>query len=338
MSSLIVEVCKIERVLPHPNADKLELAHIKGWQCVVPIGRYVEGSLVTYVPIDSVLPAELSDRLGITRYLSKGRVRCARLRGEPSFGVIMDVEDPGWSQGTDLREHYGITKYVPPVKPSAGDAEAPHALFVSYTDVENLRNFPGVFAEGEPVVVTEKIHGTNCRVGLIEGEPMAGSMEVRRQRPADEHLGSSVYWFPTSVAGVTELLAELGKEHRQVILFGEVFGSKIQNLSYGHAGTFGFVAFDLLADGRYLDAGDFETVCARFGVPTAPVVYRGPFSVDAVKAVSGGKTTMGSDHIREGVVVRPTTERSDPKVGRAVLKYISDEYLLAKGISDSDDV
>jgi RNA ligase (TIGR02306 family) len=137
---------------------------------------------------------------------------------------------------------------------------------------------------------------------------------------------------------VTDLLAELGREHRQVILFGEVFGSKIQNLSYGRAGTFGFAAFDLLADGRYLDAGDFEAVCARFGVPTVPVVYRGPFSTDAVEAVSGGNTTFGAGHIREGVVVRPTVERTDPKVGRAVLKYISDEYLLAKGISDTDDV
>src|SRR5947209_3271290 len=148
MSSLIVEVCRIERVLPHPNADKLELAQIKGWQCVVPKGKYAASDLVTYVPIDSLLPAELSDRLGITQYLSKGRVRCARLRGEPSFGVIMDVEDPAWAEGTEVREFYGITKYVPPIKPSAGDAEAPHPLFVSYTDVENLGNFPGVFPGG----------------------------------------------------------------------------------------------------------------------------------------------------------------------------------------------
>ena len=74
------------------------------------------------------------------------------------------------------------------------------------------------------------------------------------------------------------------------------------------------------------------------GVATAPVVYRGPFTLEAIKAVSGGPTKLGSDHIREGVVVRARSERSDPKVGRAVLKYISDEYLLAKGISDSDDV
>src|SRR5918997_3744399 len=164
MSSLIVEVCRIERVLPHPNADVLELAHIKGWQCVVPKGKYAPGSLVTYVPIDAVLPVELSERLGVTKYLSNGRVRCAKLRGEPSFGLVMDLEDPSWAEGADVREHYGITKYVPPLKPSAGDAENAHPLFVSYTDVENLRNFPAVFAEGEPVVVAEKVHGTNCRV------------------------------------------------------------------------------------------------------------------------------------------------------------------------------
>ena len=79
-----------------------------------------------------------------------------------------------------MREHYGITKYVPPLRPSAGDAAEAHPLFVSYTDVENLRNFPAVLAEGEEVVATEKVHGTNCRVGIVAGELMAGSMEVLR--------------------------------------------------------------------------------------------------------------------------------------------------------------
>ena len=340
MSSLIVEVCRVERVLPHPNADLLELAHIKGWQCVVPRGKYAAGSLVTYVPIDSVLPLPLSERLGVTKYLSNGRVRCARLRGEPSFGLVMDVEDPAWGEGTDVREHYGIMKYVPPLRPSAGDAADPHPLFVSYTDVENLRNFPGVFADGEEVVVTEKVHGTNCRVGVIEREPMAGSMEVRRVRPAEASaVASNVYWFPTTLPPVRALLDELSKSSRQAILFGEVYGSKVQSLHYGRVGALGFAAFDLLVDGRYLDAGEFAAACAAHGVPTAPVVHRGPFSLDAVRAVSSGRTTFaGADHIREGVVVRPAKERTDPKVGRVILKYLGDEYLLAKGTTDTNDV
>jgi RNA ligase (TIGR02306 family) len=343
MSTLIVEVSKIDRVLPHPNADALELAHIKGWQCVVPKGRYAADSRVVYVPIDSVMPAGLSDRLGITKYLSNGRVRCARLRGEPSFGVVFDADDPSWPEGTDVRERYGITKYLPPVRPSAGEAETPHPLFVTYTDVENLRNFPGVLVDGEPVVATEKVHGTNCRVGLIGGaggEWMAGSKEVRRKRPADDAaLAVNTYWFPTTVPGVRALVEDAARAAGQVILFGEVYGSKVQNLAYGAVGTLGFVAFDLLVDGKYVDAGAFADRCAAFGVPTAPVVYRGPFSLAAVRGVSGGRTTFaGADHIREGVVVRPSVERTDPKVGRAILKYLGDEYLLSKGISDTHDV
>lgn len=338
MSSLIVEVSRIDRILPHPNADALELAHIKGWQCVVSKGKYAAGDKVTYVPIDSLLPVELSDRLGVTKYLSKGRVRCARLRGEPSFGLIMDVEDASWPEGTDVKERYGITKYVPPLRPSAGDAEPPHPLFAGYTDVENLRNFPGVLTPGEEVVATEKIHGTNCRVGVIEGEPMAGSMEVRRKRPADELMSASTYWFPYTVPGVRALLEDMARSARQVVLYGEVFGSKVQTLHYGCRGTLGFRAFDLLVDGHFADPDAFAAACARHGVPTAPVVYRGPYALEAIAGVSGGKTLLGDDHIREGVVVRPVTERTDPKVGRVILKYISDEYLLAKGISDTDDV
>jgi len=61
--------------------------------------------------------------------------------------------------------------------------------------------------------------------------------------------------------------------------------------------------------------------------------------VDAIRNVSGGRTTFaGADHIREGVVVRPVRERADPKIGRVILKYLSDEYLFAKGVSDTNDV
>ena len=83
--------------------------------------------------------------------------------------------------GTDVREHYGIGKYRPPVKFHAGDSEAAHPLFHRYTDIENLRNFPEVFADGEEVVVTEKIHGTNSRIGYVEGSLLAGShgLQVR---------------------------------------------------------------------------------------------------------------------------------------------------------------
>ncbi|HEX4795485.1 MAG TPA: RNA ligase (ATP) [Humisphaera sp.] len=342
MSSLIVEVSRVQRVLPHSNAERLELAHVKGWQCVVPKGKYAAGDLITYVPPDSVLPAELSDRLGITKYLSRGRVRCAKLRGEPSFGVIVDLEDPSWHEGQDVREFYGITKYVPPIKTSVGDAEPAHPLFVSYTDVENMRNFPEVIMPGEEVVATEKIHGTNCRIGIISDESgtrieMGGSKGVRRKRPADDKIAGDLYWHPWSVPQVRALLEDLAREHRQVILFGEVYG-KVQSLRYGVAGGVRFAAFDLLIDGKYADADEFFAHCARHGVATVPTLFRGGFSLDATRQLAEGNSSMpGAEHIREGVVVRPIRERQDPKLGRVILKYVGDGYLFGNE-SDTDDV
>jgi RNA ligase (TIGR02306 family) len=168
--------------------------------------------------------------------------------------VIIARECPAWCEGEDVREHYGIFKYVPPVRVGAGDAAADHPLFVSFTDVENLRNYTTVLEAGEPVIVTEKIHGTNSRVGIIEGEWMAGSMSVRRKQPETEaELAGSTYWFPTTVPGVRSLLEQMATEHRQCILFGEIYGSKIQDLHYGCRGALGYRAFDLLVDGKFVD-------------------------------------------------------------------------------------
>ncbi len=80
---------KIDSVGPHPNADRLELARVRGWQTVVRKGMWTEGDECVYVPVHAVLPLELSDKLGVTQYLSKGRVRAARLRGEVSYGILM---------------------------------------------------------------------------------------------------------------------------------------------------------------------------------------------------------------------------------------------------------
>ena len=342
MAECVVEVRRIEKTFPHPNADALELCQIKGWQCVVPLGKYRVGELVTYIPIDAMIPVEHSDRWGITKYLSvkasenegegpAGRVRCARLRGEPSFGVIVEVENPAWREGEDVKAHYGIFKYVPPLRPTAGDAAPAHPLFTPYTDVENLRNFPEVLEPGEEVVITEKIHGTNCRVAIVEGEWMAGSIGVRRRPPeSPEERTRNTYWFPTTLPGVQTLLEAVSKTHRQAVLFGEVFGASIQDLHYGCKGSLGFRAFDLLLDGKYADADTFLTLCATHGVETVPLLYRGPYALETARELSAGNTTLGGAHIREGVVVRPVIERTNPKVGRVILKYIGDPYLFSK--------
>lgn len=338
MSSLIVPVTTIEAVKPHSNADSLELARVLGWQLVVRKGEYQVGERIVYFPIDTLLPLELSERFGVTKYLSKQRIRCARLRGEPSFGLAVRP-DQDWPIGENVADFYGVQKYEPPLRVTAGDAEMDHPLFVAYTEIENMRNFPTILEPGESVMLSEKIHGTCARVGCVEGELMAGSKQVRRKRPEGDRFASNTYWFPFSLAMVRKLIEDLAGEHRQVILFGEVYGSKIQSFHYGLHGVLGFRAFDLLLDGHYVDWPDFLELCAQYDIETVPALATVPFELDAVKRYSEGETRlMAQDaHIREGVVVRPVHERHDPRVGRVILKYVSDSYLFGEK-SDYTDV
>jgi RNA ligase (TIGR02306 family) len=350
MSSVIVEVVEIEEIRPHPNADRLFLAQIRGWQTVIRkledgSPEFRKGERVVYIPPDSTLPRDLATRLGVVNYLSEKVnaagdkelvVRRVRLRGEPSYGFTIRPDDANWPVGTDVKEHYGVGKFMPPVKFDAGDTERAHPLFERYTDIENLRNFPAVIAEGEEVVITEKIHGTNTRIGAIEGVLLAGSHGLQRKRPEPDKLATSLYWFPSTLTTVMSLLNSLKDRRKQVILYGEVYGSRVQKLHYGKKAGLGFAAFDLLVDGRYVDHDEFKGLCDQHGVETVPVLGRGPYSLELVRSLSRGRTTLPDTHIREGVVVKPTKERFDPVIGRVILKYLSDDYLLDEKLSAVD--
>jgi hypothetical protein len=111
-----------------------------------------------------------------------GRVRAARIRGLQSFGFIMKIDpalgdDPNWAVGTDLREHFGVTKWEPPIENADGEVEPAHPAFHEYSDIEHLANFPGAITAGEEVVFTEKLHGKNCRLGLILAENEGGKSD-----------------------------------------------------------------------------------------------------------------------------------------------------------------
>ncbi len=214
MSTMIVKVRTVEAVLPHPNADRLEIALVGGWKSICRKGELQEGQKVVFFPPDSILPPALADdppagRLGVAKYCSllpkneQGlrppgyRVKAARLRGQPSFGLVMALDpsrgDLDWPVDTDVAEFYGIEKWEPPLKCEAGDSAPEHPWFPKYTDIEHYANYPTAIADGEEVVITEKIHGTNARCGLVlaaaeDGAPQWTWMAGSHERPQETVL------------------------------------------------------------------------------------------------------------------------------------------------------
>lgn len=354
MSTIKVEVCEILEIKPHENADALELATVQGWQMCVKKGAHQPGDLVVYFEQGTVLNKEVAERLNVATYLSERTdingdrvlvVYRIKLRGEPSFGLVVTPE-AGMQLGDDVAEFYSATKYYPPVKVTAGDSAVDDPCFPRYTNLENMRSYPNLLTEGEAVVATEKIHGTNARVGFVwheeEEQPtmMAGSRALRRQEPEDPMaMVTNTYWFPHTLIGVKNLLLDLQSQgHKQAVLYGEVYGQGIQAYTYG-AKRINFRAFDLMLNGKYVDYPIFKELCDRHQVEQVPLVYEGAYSLAAIRSFSDGDSLVGGTHGREGVVVKPTIERDDPKLGRVILKYIGDQYLFGKvAEQDTTDV
>ena len=102
----------IDEIKPIPNADKIELARVGGWQVVVSkADNYKVGDKVIYIEIDSRVPSDkecfafLKDR--------KYKVKSIKLRGQVSQGLIMPLSilpNKEYELYDDVTEILGIEK------------------------------------------------------------------------------------------------------------------------------------------------------------------------------------------------------------------------------------
>ncbi len=117
-------------------------------------------------------------------------------------------------------------------------------------------------------------------------------------------------------------------------LLGNLRGGH-KSMDYGTPNNYGFVAYGVKLDDNFLDWDALFSLCARYGVPTAPVIAKAKFSLKAMQEFATGDSILsaenGKTQIREGIVIYPVKERRDPKVGRCILKMLNPDYLILKG-------
>ncbi len=350
MSTLRVTAERLT-ILDHPNADALELAQVGLYRAVVAKGAYRTGEYALYIPEQSVLPAALVEELGLTGRLAgpaADRVRAVRLRGELSQGIVcrpralagVDLAGAA-AEGRDFAADLGVVKWVPPIPTSmSGDVEAAPEL-MPWVDIENLQRFPDVFEPGEPVVLTEKLHGSCCLLTYhaATGTVQVSSKGIGAQGLALKEEERNLYWRAVKAHGVPQVAAALAERlgAERIGIFGEVFGTGVQDLTYGESGRAelpGYAVFDVsaLIDGQshWLDAP--ALLAGR--LPLVPPLWSGPYEAATVLALAEGRETVSGRglHLREGVVVRPAVERySFVLGGRAIAKVVSGAYLTRKG-------
>lgn len=342
-----VAVAKIEKILEHQGADSLELVIINGWQVVSKKGLHKVGDIVIHIPSEAMVPWEISERWGVANYLSgyekkgqlghkyekSGRVKIVKLRGEISHGFIVANEN-NFAVDDDVAEFYGIEKYEEPEELEVGLIARKHPYIFKYTDIQHLNNFRKAISPNEVVIATEKIHGTNSIVVLapVDGNPkidrelLISSKKFRRKIGENSIYEQPILLFPQ----IEEMLNSL-YDHNIIHLYGEIYGNSIQKGFPYNSQSIGYVAFDISIDGKFLDYDEFKKITDQFNIPTAPEIYRGPFNFDQLKEKVNGKTILGrGNHLREGLVIRPEKEKRDHKLGRVILKIVSDEFNIGR--------
>lgn len=257
----------------------------------------------------------------------------------------------------DASTFLGITKYEPPIPVHlAGEVANLFDHTIRY-DFERLESVPDMFTPGELVVATEKLHGTFVAFGYVPGlnHPEMfgehGDMIVH-----SKGLGAQGLVFKNNEAnaynlyvktltklledGLEAKLAALSDRHDgvPVAILGEIFGKGVQDLHYGTSEP-EFRVFEIRVGDDYLSRDelgfahldvDLPEYGATLGLPTVPVLYQGPFDVTELEKVRDGKTVVGGENIREGIVVRALVESHHDHHGRKVAKMISPDYLLRK--------
>lgn len=366
MSECITRVEKIDKIEPHFNADKLEVAHVKGWHCIVPKGQYIKGDSCVYFPIDSVLPGQLVETLftGAKVSLPKGRVKTIRLRGLYSQGLVANLDTireylgnhgkhKKFGIGEDLTESLGVTKFEPKV-PSFQQFQGKstrknqNGNFKKYKGIENIKNYNDMFEDDDDVVVTEKIHGTNFRAGWVKRHEPEGKlaklwynfrMATSKKYAYEWAVGSHNVQLDPDTKG--NLYCDTARDmylktllKKGEVIYGEIYGPNIQvGYHYGlKEGNSALVVFDLRRNGEFLEYEELKEYAeGRLCLEMPTELYRGKFKdLNTNEIVLGDSIFRPAQKVREGGVIQTVKDKTTARLksGRKKLKLISPDYLM----------
>lgn len=187
--------------------------------------------------------------------------------------------------------------------------------------VGSFRNETIEFLKDVPWVFTEKVDGTNVRVYWDGHKVSFGGRTDRAQLPV------SLFEFLQQRFGTSEAeqVFEQMFGEREVILFGEGYGGKIQN-----GGTYrsdmSFILFDVLIGDNWQEREWVVKTAAAFDVDVVPVVLEGTPD-EGIRFVMGHpKSHIGETAYMEGVVARPRRELSDRRGGRIIVKIKWEDF------------
>lgn len=290
MERQLATIQRILEVNKHPNADKLDLIKVMGWQLVSKRNEFKVGDLCVFVEIDSILPTTNPNFAFLEK--SKGRIKTVKLRGELSQGIAFPISIltntilPESLEGADVTESLGITKYEPPEPShkgqnfgSLGKSRGNFPSFIRKTDEIRLQSCLGVLEEidGKECYVTMKLDGSSCTIYSKKDISETRRFGVcSRNMEMDFNVETPTGRFCEVVhkLKIKDALTQYCEENDvDIAIQGELVSEGVQANRLGMTGPDIriFNGYDIKA-GTYLHCAEMLDLVKQLGILTVPIL------------------------------------------------------------------
>lgn len=165
---------------------------------------------------------------------------------------------------------------------------------------------------------TEKVDGTNIRI-YWDGHSVSFAGRTDKAQIPQDLLNKLNELFGGEE---NAQLFEQKFGDKEVILFGEGFGPKIQKCGELYRDKADFILFDVMVDGNYLTRENAEDIANYFSLGIVPVLLEGTLQegVDFVKSHPISYVANNGFVEMEGLVARPKVELKDKNGNRIIVK------------------
>ena len=186
--------------------------------------------------------------------------------------------------------------------------------------LDNYRNPTIAYLKDNMWLFTEKVDGTNIRVHWDGHKVEFGGRTDKAQIPGPL-LNKLNEMFMTTEA---EELFEQTWGDKNVILFGEGYGPKIQN-GGDYRSDVSFILFDVLVGNNYQEREWVEKTAQMFNIDVVPIVLTGTVQDGIDYVMKHPRSTMGTA-MMEGVVGRLMIELRDRRGERVIVKIKWEDF------------
>lgn len=340
----LASIQRIWKIEPIEGADRIELAHVLGWQCVVNKGQFKEMDPAVYFEIDSFLPVRpefeflRSSSYKNTDIMGEGfRLRTMKFRGQVSQGLLLPVslfpEIPQDSEmGTDVTEILGVRKWEIEERATTGGTVVGNLPYdVPHTDETRVQAEPGLIQEfsGLGYYISTKMDGSSHSISLDQD-----GFHVTGHNYEYKDDGKSSFYELVKGIGLEEKVRKYCSDNNidTLTIQGELCAPGIQQNRLRLTRPEWYV-FTVRINGERAGLEKMRSICYDLSLEMVPIEEIGTDlpskypDVESLLQRADGEYPRGGK--KEGIVIRPLEPVFSNTISASLsMKVVSNKYLL----------